>query len=339
MNPNSPNPLIREKAPQILDLVKKSSSILLHCHPSPDPDSLGSTLSTKFVLESMGKKVTIIKGDSEIPEAFMHFPGAKDIVMKNFTELDLGQFDLFLVVDCSSLDRITRFAPVVFPSTMKVAVIDHHATAEPFGDVNLIIPTFPSTCELLYEIFREWNVQITPDTAKDLFIGMYTDTGGFKYGLTTFRTFEIAAELAKITSGLSEMIATMENSHSPASLTFKGAVYSSLEVVGGIFALGSVPNSFIVEKKIPVHEAGAGSVVSSLLSVKEWQFVAIIVETEPHIVKASFRSKDSEKYDVSKLAAALGGGGHKAAAACVLEMSFEDAKRLVVEKAKELFHL
>ena len=55
---------------QIKTTIENSKNVLLHCHPSPDPDSVGSTLAMKFALEQIGKKVTLIKGDSNIPRAF-----------------------------------------------------------------------------------------------------------------------------------------------------------------------------------------------------------------------------------------------------------------------------
>jgi nanoRNase/pAp phosphatase (c-di-AMP/oligoRNAs hydrolase) len=86
---------IKELAPKVLEYINNSKSILLHCHPSPDPDSVGSVLAMKFVLESLNKKVTVIKGDSDIPEAFSHFPGFSDIVQKNYFEINKQDFDLF----------------------------------------------------------------------------------------------------------------------------------------------------------------------------------------------------------------------------------------------------
>ena len=73
---------VKKLAPEILDVIKKSESILLHCHPSPDPDSVGSALAMKFALQSLGKKVTIIAGDSPVPSAFSHFPGFAEIIPK-----------------------------------------------------------------------------------------------------------------------------------------------------------------------------------------------------------------------------------------------------------------
>jgi len=71
----------------------------------------------------------------------------------------------------------------------------------------------------------------------------------------------------------------------------------------------------------------------------EFDIVGACIETNPNAVKVSFRSKDGDKYDVSKLAVALGGGGHKAAAGANLNMPLAEAKALVVSKAKELYNL
>src|SRR5882724_10069578 len=109
------SPIIKEKAPIILAEIKKAKSILLHCHPLPDPDSVGSALAMKFALEQMGKKVTFIRGDSEIPRGFMHFPGAKEIVNKNFSEVDLQEFDLLISLDSGSKNMISQASPPSYP--------------------------------------------------------------------------------------------------------------------------------------------------------------------------------------------------------------------------------
>src|ERR1035437_6801700 len=107
--------IVKKEAPKILAAIKSANNILLHCHPSPDPDSVGSALAMKFALEQLGKKATVIKGDSVIPQAFMHFPGANDIVQKNFGEVDLKEFDLFISLDAGGLNMISSLRPIIIP--------------------------------------------------------------------------------------------------------------------------------------------------------------------------------------------------------------------------------
>lgn len=334
------SPLIREKAPLILAEIKKAKSILLHCHPSPDPDSLGSSLAMKLALEGMGKKATVIAGDSVIPSEFMHFPGARDILPQNIFETDLSQFDLFIVLDTGSFDRISGIGPVVFPTDLTVINIDHHASNPGFGAISLVESTYPAACQVLYDLFSCWNVPITPDIATDLFIGIYTDTGGFRYRATTVRTFEVASKLISIAPDFTTVISTMENSSTPEALKFRGLALNSIQTfLGGHMALSLVSNAQLVENGIPETEASTSMISPLLIRVAAWDIGGAMCELKPGLVKASFRSKDVNRFDVSKLAASLGGGGHKAAAAVVLKMPLDEAKTLVVAKAKELYNL
>ncbi len=322
----------------ILSAIEKAKSILLHCHPSPDPDSVGSALATKFALESLGKKVTVIQGDSEIPAGFMHFPGAGDIEKKNFFEVDVSQFDLFIVLDCS-INGVSRLREVVFPSALKVINIDHHRTNPGCGSINIIDPSYPANCLLLFDLFKDWKIELTPEIASNLFIGAYTDTGGFKYEGVTAKTFSAVSELVSHIPDVPRLIAKMENSNTPAFLAFEALALENISVHRDKVAISAVSYSMLQNKKIDPEESKAGVISSIMRSVPQWKITIAAVEAVPGVVKFSFRSSDSNVYDVSKLAAELGGGGHKAAAGAVLNTTLEEAVRKVVETAKVLYNL
>jgi phosphoesterase RecJ-like protein len=334
------SPLIKEKAPLILAEIKKAKSILLHCHPSPDPDSVGSALAMKFTLEQLGKKATVIKGDSDIPQAFMHFPGAEDIVQKNFFEVDLAAFDLFISLDTASVDRISTLGSIKFPPSLKVINIDHHATNPGFGMIDLLEISYPATGQILFDLFSCWGIKITHEIAANLFIGIYTDTGGFKFRGATMRTFEAAAGLVRIIPDFPKIISDMERSRSPEHVAFLGLGLSSIEsLLGGKFALASISLADLAENNIPVSEAHSSNISPFIMSVTDWEVGGCLCEIAPGIIKGSFRSANIEKYDVAKLTEALGGGGHRGAAGVTLKMSIEEAKKSVVAKAKELYNL
>ncbi len=331
---------IKAKASLILEEVKKAHSILLHCHPSPDPDSVGSALAMKFALEQLGKKVTVIKGDSDIPEAFMHFPGTGDIVKKNFFEVDLKEFDLFIVQDCGSIEMISRAGPIVFPAHLRVVVIDHHRSNVGYGQINLLEKNYPATAQILFDLFEEWKITITPDIAANLLMGIFTDTGGFKFPGVTAHTHTVASHLVDLVPDFSKIIAHMENSNTPKFMMFEAEALRSIETYfGGKVALAAVPISFLKEKEIPPADYRAAGVSAFMRTVGEWKIVGSMVEYAPGEVKVSFRSQDGEVHDVGRLAVALGGGGHKAAAGVNMQMPLEDAKKAVVAKAKELYNL
>ena len=333
--------IVQEAAPKILEAIKASKNVLLHCHPSPDPDSVGSALAMKFALEGMGKRATVIRGDSEIPDAFMHFPGARDIVPKNFFEIDLKEFDLFMIQDTGGLDRVSRVAEVKIPESLPTIAIDHHDSTQPFGTAgNLIEPSYPSTAAILFDLFKLWNVKLTPEIAANLFIGTYTDTGGFKYEKTKPEIFLMAEELTKIYPQFSSLILTMENSSTPDEIKLLGLIFSSIKTFfDGRFALAAISLAGLDAHGLSPASSGTSRATSMMRSVKDWQITCTCMEVGPGRTKASFRSSDSEKFDLSKLASALGGGGHKAAAGTVLTMPLEQAIEKIVTTAKEIYNL
>lgn len=331
---------MKEKAATILAEINKAKSILLSCHPSPDPDSVGSSLAMKFALESVGKKVTVIKGDSVIPQGFMHFPGATEIVMKNFFEIDLKDYDLYIILDSGAPEMISRVKPVIFPLPIRTLVIDHHPSNKGYADVNFVEPSYQATCAILYDLFNEWGIKIYSNIAANLYVGIYTDTGGFRYENNSARTLAVAAALAEKIPSTSELISKMENNESASTIAFFGKAFSSISVcANGHVAICAL--SYEDMTSLGIADIGMrGSTISSKMRiVADWYITGSMIEVEPGKVKCSFRSKDEKSYDVSKLAMSLGGGGHKMAAGAFLNMSLEEAKKCVVSKAEELYNL
>jgi phosphoesterase RecJ-like protein len=330
---------IRGVSGQIWREIEKANHILLHCHPSPDPDSVGSVLAMKGALENKGKKVTVIQGDSEISPGLMHFPGAREIIKKNFGEIDLKEFNLFIILDSGSPEMISRKQTPSFPLPIKSIVIDHHASNKKYADINLVA-TAPSTTFVLFNLFKEWDIAITHDIALNLFIGMFTDTGGFKYPPVDSQTFEVAAELAAVAPDFIEIIFQMENCQDKASIYGQAIALNSIRTFcNDMIAISAVSHQALAEKNISTNAVSEGYVANILKSVVGWNIAVSMVEIEPGRVKASFRTRDVHKYDVSKLAVALGGGGHKAAAGAVFTVPLEEAVAKVVETAKTLYNL
>jgi bifunctional oligoribonuclease and PAP phosphatase NrnA len=103
---------------QILEEIKKSDNILLHLHPRPDGDSIGSALAMHHVLKSLGKKTTVIKGDSPLQKNLSFLSGYDEILEKNYFEIDINDFDLFIILDAASPEMISKIKPVIFPPNL-----------------------------------------------------------------------------------------------------------------------------------------------------------------------------------------------------------------------------
>lgn len=320
-------------AGQILQAITASKKILLHCHPHADPDSAGSVLAMAGYLKSLAKEVVAIAGDTQLDKSRLLLPNLEWIEPLNYTQIKPEEFDLFLILDSSSLSQITSLSEVIFPSSMKTVVIDHHQTNVKYGQINLVEPGYSSTSEIVYKLLTYWKAEINEDMAICMFMGIYADTGGFKYANTTPETLLAAAQLAKINPNFPPIIFQMENRRTTKEVEFMGLALSCVETYFDNKVAVAAVSFEQLEKKQMKEEDTQVEISSILRSVVGWEVGISFVEVEPGKVYLSFRTRDSEKYDVSKLAKAIGtnGGGHKAAAGTKIFASFVQAKKILLD--------
>lgn len=321
---------------QIGELIKSNQKFLFQFHVNPDPDTVGSALAFASVLKNIGKEVAVSRGDSSLPDFLDILPSKELVVDKPVSEIDLNNFDVFFMLDTSTLERVSA-TPLNFPATIKTVVIDHHITNPGYGQINLIPEGYPATAQILFELFTQLNLVITPEVAGNLFLGMYTDTGGFRFRGTTSSTLAAASALANIYPDFPKLLFALMNNNEPQMLLYEKLLLESLSVVGGgqVAIVGidhqGLKNNGIEEKHM--HEA----LSNKLISVKDWQVGVTMVELVPGTIKLSFRTRDQEKYDVSKIAGALGGGGHKAAAGAKIPGPYIDARDRVIKVIGEVY--
>jgi len=215
---------------QILNKINQSHRILLHCHPSPDADSVGGVLAMAEGLLQLNKQVKIISGDTPKSDIFNCLPGYKNILSQSYHQTDLSQFDLFIIQDSSSYNQITKFSPVTFPSHLQTIVIDHHITNQGFADINLVDPSAPSVCEILFYLFQSWQLNITPDIATNLYVGIHSDTGGFQYPGTTSKTLQAGAKLAEINPNFPHYLFELNNHQRQDMVKYLGLALTHLEL-------------------------------------------------------------------------------------------------------------
>jgi phosphoesterase RecJ-like protein len=329
---------VKQLAPQIWDEIQKAKNILLHCHPNPDPDSIGSSLALYLMLKDLDKDVTIIYGDSKKKSQYEFLPKYDEVIEKNFLEIGPENFDLFISCDSGNLEQISNRPLAVFPQNLKVINIDHHSTNSSYGFINLVDTDSPATAELIYQLITEWKINITQDIAVCLFLGIYTDTGGFKYPKTSPDTFLYASELAKIAPNFPEKIFLLENSMEPKQIEYLGLALNSIE---HYFSnnIAIVPLSFEALKNhgIEAKHTEKMEVANILKSAVGWNIGIAFTEIEPGHCNVSMRTRDANKYDLSKLAKAIGGGGHPPAAGAKIKMPFEEAKKYLLQKITEVY--
>lgn len=333
------SPELQTEAEKALQAINEATNILLHLHPTPDGDSFGSALAMFHYLKSINKKVTLIKGDSPLPLEFEALLGYEDITPKNYFEIDLSQFNLFIILDSAHPLFISQIREVNFPSHLKTIVVDHHATNKAYGDINVIDRSAPATAQIVFNLFKIWNLEITADIAICLYTGIYTDTGGFQYSGVTRDTFLIAAELYEINPNINKILQKILNSKPIEKIKFIGVALKNLRVLfKGKLAMTEVNNEELIENKIPKEYIRSNGLVSHLRSIRGVEVSFTAVEKEPGLIKLSLRSVDGDKFDVSKVAEIMkAGGGHKAATGIEIKGDLKDISQRVIDILANLY--
>lgn len=309
--------------------IQSSSRILLHFHPNPDPDCVGSALALGLVMVNLGKSVTIASGDSPLEPWVKNLPGSDLVKIARISTINLLDYDLFIILDSSTASQISDQPLPDFPSSLKTIVIDHHPQNNLITETKLVDPESVSTSHILFNLLKQWNQNISPDIACNLYAGIHSDTMSFSGENTTPQSIRIAAELAQINPNFPAFLFPIYNSTTSSDLTALTHILQSIK----LFFHDHVAIT-------SVDSAGPQAIEKAVVlmrSVVGWDIIVLLREISPGQVRVSLRTRDAVKYDLSKLAATLGGGGHAYAAGATLNLSLSSAKKKVLSTISAIY--
>lgn len=300
------------------DVINSAAKILVISHRKPDADTLGAALAMKFWLEKQGKEVTLACADRPAP-IFKFLPGIDAYV----DEFSLEDFDLRIIVDAGA-SYMTNFHikyENFFKSSVPIINIDHHASNDHFGAVNIVDPSAASTTVMIYRLFSFLNVQIDTDIATCLLAGIYGDTGGFMHSNTDKEVYHLAADLMAKGANVAAIIKALFKSRSLRTLKLWGRVLEKTQVTDDGVVMSVIRDEDYQQVgSTPEHLSG---VVDYLNMVPETKFAVLINEDRNGNVKGSFRTRQSD-VDLSRIAAVFGGGGHPKASGFMLPGKVEE---------------
>ena len=317
----------------IWEMIEQSQRVLMSLHPKPDGDSLGSCSAMKYVLEKMGKQVTLVSKD-ELSEGLKGFSFVEEIEMeKDLTEMDFKEFDILILLDHGSINGYSKSLEEKLKDII-VINIDHHNINSHGGNLRYVDSKSPSACSVLIEMFQKMGVKFDKELSLRLSVGVSTDTGFFSHGNSNQAFKDMAFLVENGVDYHKDIFLKIAGSVSLKVKKLHGILLNNLKIekFGGV----NIAHSFVGKKDIEKLELEPSDVrlgIMVLQDIKDADIVLAIAELEDG-AKGSFRSVD---VDVSLFAKELGGGGHKAAAAFVLEnVSLEEAKKKVFEAIKKV---
>ena len=294
-------------------MLLDADTIVITAHVHPDGDAIGSSLGLCYALQALGKKVEVWI-DDELPAMFSLLPGYSQIKQPE----NKVKADLLVILDTAA-DRIGRVAELV--QSDKVLNLDHHISNKAADEFLYVDPKRAATAEIVCQLFKEMHWSFSEEAAINLYAGIATDCGFFRYSNTSPLTMRLAAELLE--AGVRPNV---------ISEAFEQKSYALVQALGNamrnieLFGDGKIAGLFLDLEQVSNIESTEGFI--DLVRVIEGVDVAILLKCiEKDTCRVSMRSKHT---DVSRIASGFGGGGHVRAAGCTLYMSYNDAKQAIL---------
>ena len=306
---------------QVVAAINGNDRFVVVTHENPDGDALGSMLATTLGLRAAGKDASMyLTGTAPLPAEYAFLDLAE---LSRTLPDDLGE-RVLLAVDCANERRIGESATGVDGAKLVVNV-DHHHDNDRFGDVSLIDDAASSTAEIVRDILRELDVTLTREIAQALYVGLVTDTGRFQYSNTTPKALELAAELVAAGADVHDVFRHVYETVQFAKLKLLARALERAEIYEG----GGLVVSYLLKDdfaQVGAEEPYSEGIIDHLRSVEGSEMVALIREpprNDGPARRISLRSSHDE-VDVSAIARASGGGGHRQAAGFSSEASIDE---------------
>ncbi len=292
--------------------IANNKKVAIFCHVRPDGDTIGSALSLKNALKSLGVSADVICDDT-LPSRFLFLKDALSV--KN--SLD-GDYDALIAIDCADSQRLGSFEEY-FLKHKNTFNVDHHVSNTRYAKVNYVVDN-AANCENVYDLIEELGVSIDEATANLLALGIVTDTGAFKHKNVTEKSLFIASKLVSLGADLNAITYNMFSAQTKERANLFGKTMSKIRYFhDGRFAVASVLKDMLNETGAKADETEG--FVDFIMGIDGVEVGACVLEMDTNKYKISFRSKGS---DVNAVASSFGGGGHKLASGCQIYGEYEE---------------
>jgi phosphoesterase RecJ-like protein len=306
----------------VLDELRSAAKFVVVTHERPDGDAIGSLVGMQLVLERLGKDVLAYLPADEFPlpgeYAWMEIGG---LIVE--PPADLAE-RVVVFLDCGNIDRsrASSFEDVA----ARVLNLDHHHDNTRFGSIDHVVADASSTAEIVWDLMADLGVALDPRIGAALYVGLVTDTGRFMYENTTARSHEMAAAIIRAGVDVHEVYRRLYEGVPPGKLKLLARGLENLRrYEDGQLTLSQLSHRDFQEAD--ARESFAEGVVDHLRALDGTAVAGLIRELDGGsadvVRKVSLRATD-DRVDVSRIARAMGGGGHRRAAGFTTQLALPE---------------
>ena len=304
---------------EILGKLRDEERFVLVTHEGPDGDALGSLVGMHGILRSLGKDSVMYISPRDLPlpyeYAWLDFDGLVSVPPPDADTRTL------VFLDCGNIER--NPVETLRASARCMLNLDHHHDNTLFGDINHVAPEASSTAEVIWDLMHDLGVEPTVSVAEGLYVGLVTDTGRFMYTNTGVRSHEMAAELVAAGVDVHETFRRLyEGMPEPKVALLARALDTMTRYDDGRLTYVTLGlGDFAATGALESYTEG---IIDHLRAIDGTKVAALTraippLDGGPARAKVSLRATDRE-VDVSAIARAAGGGGHRQAAGFTTEL-------------------
>jgi len=311
---------------EVLGTLRRAKTVAIVSHRDPDPDTIGSGIALALALDSLGKRVSLHCADA-VPEAARFLAWAD----RYTTDAPPATADLVVTVDFGSVER-AKFA---LPAGPTLVNIDHHASNDLFGSVNLVDVTSAATAELVSRVIDALGVTWTPDMATAALVGIMTDTGSFQFPSTDARALERAARLREAGADLQAITYNVFRNKRFQALKLWGYAFARLrrEQDGQLVWTEVTRDDFANAEALDEDISG---LVEQIARANGMRVALLFNEHDAGTIKVSCRTSAwTPSVDAAAVMSRFGGGGHVRAAGALITGSATEVQDVVLAAARE----
>jgi bifunctional oligoribonuclease and PAP phosphatase NrnA len=304
-------PPVQETRELVLARLRQDQRFVLAAHENPDGDALGSLMAMHGLLSALGKDsaMFISPDDLPLPREYRFF--SLDGVIQQ-PPADIAERTV-VFLDCGNIDRNSAG---VLRDGAHLLNIDHHHDNTRFGTLNHVVPDASCPAEIVWDLMHGLGVRPTPSVAEALYVGLITDTGRFMYENTGPRAHTMAAELIEAGVDVPGVYRRLYEDVPPGKLQLRALALGQLQRFdSGELALVALSAEDF--DRADAEESYSEGIIDQLRALEGTKVAVLVRELSSgerkgqH--KVSLRATDDD-VDVSVIARAQGGGGHRRAA-------------------------
>ncbi len=299
-------------------LLSSPKKIVVIGHKNPDGDAIGSSLGLCNFLKQKGHQVQVVM-PNDFPEFLKWIPEASTIINyeQNFedTKTAIEQAEIIFTLDFNALNRTGNLATELERATADFILIDHHQQPDDYAIVTYSDVAMCSTSEMIFHFMEKLKgIQLlNKKIATQLYVGIMTDTGSFRFSATTATTHRVIAHLIEAGAENDSIHQNVYDTNSPDRLKLLGTALNNLVILPQ-FRTAYITISQNELNNNNFKKGDTEGFVNYALSMSGVIFAIIFIENKKEdIVKISLRSKGD--FSVNEFSRNhYNGGGHTNAA-------------------------